>query len=292
MRILVTGSVGFIGTNLMQYLRAKGIDAYGIDLLENGVKKVDIRDYSALSNTFKTVRPDCVVHLAAMAYPQKCETDCDYCFSTNVTGTYNVAKLAKEYNARMIFASTAAVYGKAEVWPTPVGSETVPTNLYGETKLIDESIIKYYLPSNHIIFRIFNVYGEHCDRSYVIPDAIRKLMLKDRPVPMMGTGDEERDFIYIMDVLDAFHSGITQSTISGTFNLGTGSSISMKGLTKMIAELLNGEDAEFSFPGKPRIGDINKLMADISGDNALLGWRPTTNLRDGILKTIKYFTKS
>jgi UDP-glucose 4-epimerase len=291
MRVLVTGSAGFIGTNVVRYLRGKEANVYGIDLLGEGSNKVDIRDYSALENAFERSKPEFVIHLAANAYPQKCEVDCDACFSTNVNGTYNVAKLAKNYGSKIIFASTAAVYGKAEVMPTPVKSATKPTNLYGLTKLIGESIVRYYAPENHTIFRIFNVYGEYCDRSYVIPDTIRKLMLDERPVPMMGTGNEERDFIYIGDVNEAFYMAIASGNRYGTYNLGTGSSISIKDLSKKISELLDIKGATFSFQGKPRIGDINKLLADVSGENSFPGWKPKTRLDEGVSKTIDYFTK-
>ena len=291
MRVLVTGSAGFIGTNVVHYLKSKEVNVYGIDILEEGSNKVDIKDYSALKEAFERSKPEFVIHLAANAYPQKCEVDCDACFATNVNGTYNVAKLAKEYGSKIIFASTAAVYGKAEVMPTPVKSKTKPINLYGLTKLIDESIVKYYAPENHTIFRIFNVYGEYCDRSYVIPDTIRKLMLEERPVPMMGTGSEERDFIYIGDVNNAFYMAITSGSRSGTYNLGTGSVISIKDLSKKVSELLGIKDVTFSFQGKPRIGDINKLLADVSGENSLPGWKPKIGLDEGISKTIDYFTK-
>lgn len=291
MRVLVTGSAGFIGTNIVRYLKGKDANVYGIDISEKGNSRVDIRDYLALKDAFERSKPDCVVHLAANAYPQKCEVECDECFSTNVNGTYNVAKLAKDYGSKIIFASTAAVYGKAEIMPTPVKSATKPTNLYGLSKLIGESIVRYYVPENHTIFRIFNVYGEYCDRSYVIPDTIRKLMLEERPVPMMGTGNEERDFIYVGDVNDAFYKAIVSGSKSGTYNLGTGSSISIKDLTKKVSEILGIKDVAFSFQGKPRIGDINKLLADISGENSFPGWKPKTKLDEGISKTIDYFTK-
>ncbi len=291
MRVLVTGSAGFIGTNVMLYLRGKGIDAHGIDILEKGGSKVDIRDYAALEDAFKRIKPGFVIHLAANAYPQKCEVECDECFSTNVTGTYNVAKLAKESGAGIIFASSAAVYGKAETMPTPVKSATKPINLYGLSKLVGENIIKYYAPENHTIFRIFNVYGEYCDRSYVIPDTIRKLMLDERPVPMMGTGNEERDFIYVGDVIDAFYSALVSGRKSGTYNLGTNSGISIRDLVKKVADLLGAKGATFSFQGKPRIGDINKLLADISGENSFPEWKPKVKLEEGLSKTIDYFTK-
>lgn len=291
MKILITGSAGFIGTNAMLFFNSKGDSVFGVDIMEEKGYKTDIRDYTQVEKVFEEVKPDAVIHLAANAYPQKCEVDCNPCFATNVDGTYNVAKLSKEYNSKFVFASTAAVYGKAEIWPTPVNSQTKPINLYGLTKLISESIVKYYLPENHVIFRIFNVYGEYCDRSYVIPDVIRKLMLDERPVPMLGTGTEERDFVYIKDVMGAFYKAIHSDVKEGTFNLGAGRVVSIKELAELIAKLMDFKGVQFKFPGKPRIGDINKLMSDISGNNAFPGWRPEISLEEGISRTIDYFTK-
>jgi UDP-glucose 4-epimerase len=292
MNILITGGSGFIGSHLIKYLRDKGYNVLNVDIASQlSSEKIDIREYNALKKIFEYTKPNVVVHLAAIASVPQCEYETDLCFSTNVIGTLNIAKLSKNFNAKLVFASSAAVYGKPEILPIPVAHPLRPNNFYGLTKLLGEFLVRYYLPDNHVIFRIFNVYGENCKRSYVIPDTIKKIMKKMNPVPMKGTGEEERDFVYVKDACEAFYTAINTNVV-GTFNLGTGRKVKIKELARMIAELMGFEDIKFMFEGKKRIGDMDVLHADISNGNSLPGWSPKTGLEEGLKKTIEWYMKN
>ena len=144
------------------------------------------------------------------------------------------------------------------------------------------------MKENYVIFRIFNAYGEQCYRSYVIPDTIRKILGGLNPVPMKGTGNEERDFIYIEDVCEAFYVALKSDTV-GTFNLGSGTRIKIKDLAKLIAEIMGRKDLKFVFEGRPRIGDIPILHADVSEGNIIPGWKPKTDLKTGLRNTIEWY---
>jgi len=288
MRVLITGGEGFIGKNLQVYLKRKGLEVYSIDLKPGGTYKVDIRDYNAFEEIFSVLKPDAVIHLAAIASVPQCESNPRECFDTNVYGTFNVAKASKQYNTRLIFASSAAAYGVPRSLPTPVTHPLNPVNVYGFTKMLGEVILEKVMKENYVIFRIFNAYGERCYRSYVIPDVIRKIQSDLNPVPMKGTGFEERDFIYIEDVCRAFDVALN-SHVSGTFNLGSGTRIKIRELATLIAELIGHKELTFAFEERPRIGDIPILHADISEGNIIPGWKPEYSLVEGLKRTIKWF---
>jgi len=288
MTVLITGGEGFIGRNLRIFLERKNLEVYSIDINSSNDYRVDIRDYNKLEKLFCRVKPDAVIHLAAIASVPQCEIEPRECFDVNVYGTFNVVKLSKEYGAKLVFASSAAVYGIPQIIPIPVTHPLNPINVYGLTKVLGETIVKNIMRENYVIFRIFNAYGEQCNRSYVIPDTIKKILSGLNPIPMKGTGNEERDFVYIEDVCEAFYVALG-SNITGVFNLGSGTRIKIKDLVRIIAEIMNKRDLEFLFEGKPRIGDLPILHADVSEGNIIPGWKPKTDLRTGLRKTIEWY---
>jgi len=287
-RILITGGSGFIGHHLVRSLRSEGYDIYNIDLAsEDPLERIDIRDLNKLSHKFEEIKPDVVIHLAAVASIPICEEDPSTCFDINVKGTFNVAYLASKYDAKIIFASSSAVYGKPKVLPTPVSHPYFPVNVYGLTKALGEQIIMYYGKS-YVIFRIFNVYGPECNRSYVIPDIIRKILRGENPVRLLGTGEEARDFIYITDVIEAFKIAIRQDTV-GIFNLGSEKTYKIKDIANMIKNIM-GKNVDIVFEGKPRPRDLSINWADIS--DAIPGWKPRVDLIEGLKETIAWYLRN
>jgi nucleoside-diphosphate-sugar epimerase len=125
--ILVTGGSGFIGHHLIRYLLRRGYNVFNVDIASNEPReRIDIRDFEKLSKVFKDVKPDVVVHLAAMASMPLCERNPHECFETNVKGTLNVAMLSNKVGAKLIFASSSAVYGNPSKFPTPVSHSLQP----------------------------------------------------------------------------------------------------------------------------------------------------------------------
>lgn len=286
MKILVTGSSGFIGATLVEYLKNAGYDVNGIDIAsKENTEKVDIRDYDKLIEVFKKINPNVVIHLAAIASVPISEEEPRECFETNISGTLNVAKVANMYGAKLIFTSSAAVYGKTQILPTPITTPIVPTNIYGLSKEMGENIVRYFC-QNAVVFRLFNVYGPNCNRSYVIPDTIRKLLNNKDKIEMQGTGEERRDFIYINDVIQAIRVAI-ENDVCGTFNLGTGKTVSIKEVVNNIKILMDKESVPVYFKGTTRIGDFNINWADMEGKNKISGWDSKVELTEGLTNTIK-----
>jgi UDP-glucose 4-epimerase len=288
----VTGGSGFIGHHLVRYLLRRGYNVFNVDIASNDPReRIDIKNFENLSKVFEDVKPDVVVHLAALASMPLCEHNPHECFETNVKGTLNVAMLSNKVGAKLIFASSSAVYGNPSKFPTPVSHPLQPINFYGLTKVLGERIVQYYTPSSYTIFRIFNVYGPECYRSYVIPDIIRKILAGYNPVRLLGTGEESRDFIYIEEVLEAFRRAIEMDAI-GTFNLGSGKTYKIKDIALMIKEIMNIPSVTFIFEGKPRKGDFMMNCADISNTISILDWAPQTDIKIGLKVTIEWYSKS
>jgi len=288
--ILVTGGSGFIGHHLIKYISRRGHNTYNIDIASNNPQeKVDVRDFENLSKVFKDIKPDVVVHLAAIASVPLCENNLYECFETNVKGTLNVAILSNRVGSKLLFASSSAVYGNPSVLPTPTSYPVQPTNFYGLSKALGEQIVRYFVPSSHTIFRIFNVYGSECYRSYVIPDIIRKILAGRNPISLLGTGQESRDFIHIDDVLEAFRIAI-ETNVVGTFNLGSGNTYKIKDIALMIRDIMKRPLVTFVFEGKPRCGDFIANWADIN--DVPPNWKPRIDIKTGLEMTIEWYLRN
>jgi UDP-glucose 4-epimerase len=284
LNLLITGSSGFIGSHATRYFAARGFAVAGIDVASSRrEEKVDIGVASAVDRVIRRFAPDAVLHLGAFASVPGCEADPERCLRTNVLGTLNVARSAGKSGARLVFASTAAVYGDRTPVPTAVTASTQPTNFYGISKLAGEHLCRVYAPDSASL-RLFNVYGPGCERSYVIPDVIRKLASRPKVLRMDGTGTEARDFVYIDDVLRAMELALRGRAV-GAYNVGTGVRTSVRALAKQIAAALDQPRVSLRFAGA-RAGDFRVSMAELSGRSALPGWRPTVTLADGLRRVI------
>jgi UDP-glucose 4-epimerase len=179
------------------------------------------------------------------------------------------------------------VYGNPDQLPTTEDCPQDPVNVYGATKLAAERSVRRIAASRSVIFRIFNAYGSPCNRPYVIPDTVRKILSGNNPVRMLGTGEESRDFVYIADVIEALMRGIN-TDVTGIYNVGTGMATPIKVLAKKIAQIM-GVDVTFVFNDSMRFGDFKVNMSDITKIKERLGWCQNVNLEEGVRETIRSF---
>ena len=306
-KVLVTGGAGFIGSWLTEALVQLRADVTVLDNLYAGkldnlrhilkyIKfvKGDVRDVSIVTRVVKG--KDCVFHLAANASVPNSINDLDYDFETNVKGTYNVLKAVHlGNNAKVIYASSAAVYGEPQYLPINESHPLSPISPYGASKLCGET---YCLAFNRVYdlktvsLRLFNVYGSRQPR-YVIYDFLKKLSRNKDTLEVLGTGEQMRDFIQVTDAVNAFLlTAQKEEAVGQAINIGTGTVISIKDLASLILKLLGFEGkTSIKFTGSSWKGDVKTFQADISLAKKTLGFKPTVSLTKGLKMEIEWFKK-
>ena len=297
--VVVTGGAGFIGSHIAWEL-AKDNEVVVIDNLytgkaENvppgaGLVKADIRDYSAIAELISNA--DYVFHEAAQVSVVESIRDPVFTEEVNVVGTLNVLKALLEGQGKLIFASSAAVYGDNPNLPLKETERPKPLSPYGVTKATAEEYLRvfhelYGLPV--VALRYFNVFGPRQSANQyagVISIFINRA-LKGEPLVIFGDGKQTRDFIYVKDVVRANILAAESRRANGrTFNVATGRQTSILELAMKVIEI-TGTTSSIVFD-KPRPGDIRHSLADIS-EIRKLGFEPEFSLEEGLKKTVEWY---
>ncbi len=307
MKCLVTGGAGFIGSNLVDGLLARGDEVTVVDDLSTGrlinlegalaagaeLVELDIRDAEALSALAAERRPQTIFHLAAQIDVRKSLEDPAFDAAVNVGGTANVLEAARTAaSERVVFVSTGgAIYGEGEGQDLPLGEATAiaPLSAYGQSKYAAEGYLALYerlYGVSGMSLRLGNVYGPRQDplgEAGVV--AIFCGLLKDGGQPTVyGDGTQTRDYIYVGDVVDAALAA-ADSRVNGSVNLGTGREASVLELVEILARLGARGDFEPQF-APPRAGEVQRISLDAGLAERELGWRPGTSLEDGLRRTL------
>jgi UDP-glucose 4-epimerase len=306
MRALVTGGAGFIGSNLVDRLLDRGEEVFVIDdlstgresnlttALERGAKLnvLDIREAPDVAAAFTHARPDVVFHLAAQIDVRRSIADPVFDAGVNVQGTINVLESARAQQvSRLVNTSTGgAIYGAADVLPTPETAIPEPEAAYGQSKYAAEGYCGLYerlYRLSSVTLRYGNVYGPRQDplgEAGVIAIFCGCLMSAAKPT-VFGDGLQTRDYVYVSDVVEANLAAIDHPGTSGAFNIGTGRETSVLELVEALAELSG--TADFTPQLAPaRLGELQRSCLDVRRAAELLGWRATIELRDGLAATL------
>jgi UDP-glucose 4-epimerase len=285
MRIAVTGSSGQIGTRLCESL-AKSHDVRGFDLQSR--PQTTVIDVASPEAVTALKGFDLIYHLAAaISVPESVENPALY-VRANIVGTVNVLEAARRGDGRVVFISTAAVYGEPKTSPIPETHPINPTSPYGLTKSTGEEFARMFHRLYGLdvsIVRPFNIYSENLkpDNPYagVIAIFIRNAR-NGRPLEVHGDGGQTRDFVHVSDVVQFLEILASQKGTGEAYNCGTGAITSILDL----AELVRGRfGAEIPIVhGPPRAGDIRHGIADISKARSL-GYEPRVRLSDWIRTT-------
>lgn len=300
-KVLVTGGAGFIGSHLAEELSKKHdvtiLDDFSAGK-ESNIKdfkhkliKGDITDEATLAKAMKG--QEYVFHLAAIVsvpysveHPKKTH-------EVNATGTLKVLHAAKEAGVkRVIYASSAAVYGDEPSLPKTEESPLKPQTPYALQKLTSEYYCLMYQSLYNmetVILRNFNVYGPRQDPSSPYSGVITKFLsiVKEGKQPTIyGDGMQTRDFVFVGDVVQAYMKAMTAKNAAGNiFNIASGIQVSLKELLVHLSEL-TGKKITPKYEAK-RQGDIQHSAADISKAKKLLGYKPELLFHEGLQQTIK-----
>jgi UDP-glucose 4-epimerase len=210
-------------------------------------------------------------------------------FETNAKGTLHVLEKARKDDAKVVFASSAAVYGNPTVFPTPESYGFHPFSCYGLSKVVGEEYCQMYKEQyglDIVITRFANVYGLRCHG--VIHDFLEKLAADPNKLVIIGTGKQCRDFVHVSDVVKALVLLGSKDNVNGeVYNLGLGRTVSILELADMMLKILNLQNRTvISTTGVSWQGDVTKIWFDITKAKKELNWNPKVSLEDNIKEII------
>ncbi len=296
--VLVTGGAGFIGSHLVDALpettTVRILDDLSTgdpDRIPDGAALIegDVRDRNVLATAMEGV--DVVFHEAAMvSVPESVEKP-RTCHAVNGTASLELLEAARAADARVVLASSAAVYGHPESVPVTEDAPKAPTSPYGVEKLLADQYARVYaerydLPA--VALRYFNVYGPGSNPEYSgVVDTFLAQARRGDPVTVEGDGDQTRDFVHVDDVVQAnllaAEGLLSDEDVAGrAYNVGTGSSVTIEELAHTVRSVV-GADVPIVHTD-PRPGDIERSRADISRARGELGYEPTVDLEEGLAR--------
>ena len=296
-RILVTGGAGFIGSHLVDALVSQGANVTVLDNLSTGSKKNlnpnatffcgSVEDPEVVRKSLGDI--ELVYHLAADATTRESSMGWGTpvrTLETNIIGTLNVLRSIVDLGleTKVVYASSAAVYGEPIFTPVTEDHPTNPISPYGISKLAGEKLVIAYFKEfgiDAVAVRIFNTYGPRQPR-YVIFELLKKLQTDRTRLQVMGTPAVVRDYCYVSDMVEAVMLTATQGVGGQVYNVSGGTPVTIGHLVELIlAELGMSGKIDVSYTGHSWKGDIMKMEADIS-KIARLGFRPEISLKEGL----------
>ena len=306
MRTLVTGGAGFIGSNVVDALLARGDEVVVVDDLSTGresnlddargngaeLVRADIREADRIAQVVADAAPEAIFHLAAQIDVRKSVADPAADARINVEGTINVLEAARRAGvARFVNTSTGgAIYGDVGTIPSPESTPPAPMAGYGTSKFCAEQYCDLYARLHGlgtVTLRYGNVFGPRQDplgEAGVIAIFCGKLMDGGRPT-IYGDGRQTRDYVYVGDVVAANLAAADRREVGGAINIGTGRETSVLDLVAILQQASGRTDFEPEF-ADARLGEIERSCLDVTRAREELGWEGNTSLSDGMRATL------
>jgi UDP-glucose 4-epimerase len=297
-KVLVTGGAGFIGFHLCNKLSQLTDDLTIYDDLSSG-KMENVKDVPKakfvkgnildVKKLFSQPKADLIYHLAAqVVVPYSMENPL-IDFETNAKGTLCVLEKARKDDAKLVFASSAAIYGNPTQLPTSEEYGYHPFSCYGLSKVVGEEYCQMYREQyglDIVVTRFANVYGLRCHG--VIHDFLEKLAKNPNKLEIIGTGQQSRDLVHISDVVELLVTvGSLESANGQTYNVGLGKTTRIIDLAKMMLKILDLQDKTVvTTTGVSWQGDINTIWFNNQKARKELGWNPKVTLEDAIKEVI------
>ncbi|PAE25861.1 NAD-dependent epimerase/dehydratase family protein [Bacillus sp. 7894-2] len=304
-KVLITGGCGFIGSHIADKLIAEGYDVAVVDNLATGKKcnidSANVRFYecSILEPVFEEIvvkeQPEYIIHQAAQVSVFNSIQDSLYDEEVNIRGSLKVIEAAvKAHTKKVIYASSAAVYGVPQYLPIDTKHPISPLSPYGVSKF---SVEKYLEMSwslhglDYTILRYANVFGPRQDAlgEGGVISIFMDSIVKGQQITIFGDGEQTRDFIYVEDVADANVQALKLGS-RDVHNISTGSEISLNELTGTIMEI-TGTSQSPQYENE-REGDIKRSVLCNEKSKKDLYWEPKYTLRDGLHETFRYYSSS
>lgn len=308
MRVLVTGGLGFIGSNFIDHVLENHTEITAILNIDRcdycarihnvshvgdpryGYVQADITNMSHMKRLFREFAPDVVVHFAAQSHVDTSFENAEQYIKDNIIGTYTILECVKESKCRLVHISTDEVYGEVGLDETSNSETSVlnPTNPYSATKAGAELLVKAYGHSfgiPYVITRGNNVFGPKQYPEKVIP-AFIDAMMKGNPCRIHGEGRSRRNFIYVDDVSRAVMTVLQHGKNGTVYNIGTRNEYSVLEMFDILRDLVNPEATKIHVNDRPH---NDKRYAVDSSALQELGWSEQVSFRDAIHKTVDWY---
>jgi UDP-glucose 4-epimerase len=308
LHILVTGAAGFIGSHTTDQLLRAGHAVTGVDNLRTGCRsnldaafasphfrlhELDVTDGGALITLVGAARVDAIIHLAALVSVQESMKDPGLNFALNVHATQNIAEAARLGGVpRVVFASSAAIYGNAAALPIRETAEKKPISPYGAAKLASEALLLGHAAAFGFAVRCqryFNVFGPRQDPASPYSGVIsvfERRYREGKPVTIYGDGSQTRDFISVHDVARANVLAATSADVaSGAANICTGRATSLLQVVDVFREAFPDAAAPSHAPA--RGGDIVHSLGAVEEAESAIGFRAELSVEAGLLELIQ-----
>jgi UDP-glucose 4-epimerase len=313
MKVLVTGGAGYIGSHTVRELVERGYDVIVLDTLELGSKQAvgnvklyqgSVTDDALLERVFAQEKPEAVIHFAAYKAPGESMSEPGKYFRTNVGGTVSLLEAMVYHSVRaIVFSSSCSIFGTPQALPVAENALFHPESVYGETKLMCETLLKWYDNTHSVRYsalRYFNAAGASLDNKIgedwqhtqnLIPLVMKAAVGCAPSITVFGTdyptpdGTCIRDYIHVVDLAVAHVKAleyIIRTDSSTAYNLGTGKGNSVQEVID-AAKRISGRDFKVEY-GLPRPGDPTAIYADCSKAERELGWKAQYGL-ETILET-------
>lgn len=304
--VLVTGGAGFIGSELVRQLAARGDRVVVVDNLVNGrvenVSEVlservrfvhaDVRDDDALRPHLAGTST--VYHLACLGVRHSVHSPVEN-HEVNASATLGLLGACRAAGVgRFVYVSSSEVYGTARRAPMTEEHPTFPCTVYGASKLAGECYARAYFRTygyGTVVVRPFNTYGPRSHHEGDSGEVIPKFLLRclaGRPLVVFGDGAQTRDFTYVSDTAAGILlAGESDGVLGETINLGSGREVTINDLARTVAGVA-GREPEVQHD-RPRPGDVLRLCADVSFARERLGYAPTVDLREGLRRLLTWY---
>jgi len=300
MKILVTGGAGFIGSHIVEKLLHEDCQVTVVDDLSTGRRenipnaatflRMDIRS-AEIADLFAAERFTGVIHLAAQTMVPRSLADPAFDCAINVQGSVNILEACRNTGVRrLVFSSSAAVYGDTDVLPVREGSSLQPTSFYGLTKLTMEKYLALYyrlFGLQYVVLRYANVYGERQGDGGEggVVSIFSRLIRQGKELTIFGDGGQTRDFVYVGDVAAANYRALVTQNANTVYNISTGTETSVNDLVQTMEKATAKTIARVYVA--PRAGDIYRSFLDRTAAATGLDWQPQIELAEGIERTYR-----
>lgn len=303
MKILLTGGAGFIGSQLLERLLARGEEVVVLDDLNDyydpAIKRSNLpkggfrlveRDLRVSANLIGELKPDVVIHLAARAGVRPSLKDPLLYDSVNVAGTLGLLEACRTSGVgRFVFASSSSVYGNGAAPSREDDENLQPVSPYGITKLLGEHYCRIYSRLHGMkisCLRFFTVYGPR-QRPDMAIHAFTAAIAAGREIPMFGDGTTERDYTHITDILQGVLAALDRPEPFGIYNLGESRTIALRRMIELLGSYVGKAPRIRELPEQP--GDVKRTFASIDKARERLGYAPKVAIEDGLRDFVEWF---